>query len=59
MDSILEVPIIRSIVFWGPFWGPLFWEATTWPFVNTFWIPIVHLKGGFRVECPCLLTQNP
>ena len=25
--SYLGVPIIRTIVFWGLYWGPLFWET--------------------------------
>ena len=26
--TLLGVPIIRMIIFWGPYWGPLFWEST-------------------------------
>ena len=26
--TILGVPIIRTIVFWGLYWGPVFWEST-------------------------------
>ena len=26
--TILGVPIIRTIVFWGLYWGSLFWETT-------------------------------
>ena len=28
LGSILGVPIIRTIAFRGPFWGPSFWETT-------------------------------
>ena len=26
--TILGIPIIRTIIVWGPEWGPLFWETT-------------------------------
>ena len=26
----LGVPIIRTLVFWGLYWCPLFWDTTTW-----------------------------
>ena len=26
----LGVPIIRIKVYWGQYWGPLFWESTIW-----------------------------
>ena len=29
---ILVVPIIRTIIYFGLFWGPLFMEAPVWPF---------------------------
>ena len=28
-STILGVPIIRTIVFWGLYWGPLIWETTS------------------------------
>ena len=29
-STILGVPKMRTIVFWGPYWGPLFWETTVY-----------------------------
>ena len=29
-DTFLGIPIIRTIVLWGLYWVPLFWETTTW-----------------------------
>ena len=28
--TLLGVPIIRTIVFWGLYWVPFFWETTIW-----------------------------
>ena len=37
MDTFLGVPIIRTIIFWGLYWGPLFLETTIYgPF--GFWV---------------------
>ena len=29
------VPIIRTTIYWGPYWVPLSWEAATWRAVDS------------------------
>ena len=33
-STVLEVPIIRTIIFGGPYSGPLFWETTMYVYTH-------------------------
>ena len=41
--TLLGVPIIRTIVFWGLYWGPLILG-------NYHLSKVIHLEGCFKVE---------
>ena len=47
----MGVPIIRILVFWGLYWGPLFWETPIWH-VSQAAEPSAFEDGVENVGCP-------
>ena len=53
MGSFLGIPIIRTIVYWGLFRFPLFWETTISHGFRVFWLwacePYSKLLNGGKI----------
>ena len=49
IGTFLEVPIIRNIVYWGLYWGPLI--------LGNYHMGIERIVGSYDV--PCLHRQGP
>ena len=56
---LLGVPIMRTIVFWGLYWGPLFWETTIYiyMYIRILNILLRYLLGVYDTIAIWLFLQ--
>ena len=52
--TILGVPVIRTIVFWGLYWEPLFMETTIYIYIYIY----IHVRYQIRLFSPYVVLNK-